>query len=104
MRKGVVVGAIVVALVLGAGIALAAEGAKVQAASGTVVAVTEGSKTIVVESRLEGNPWIIGGVATDETKFAGKAKSFKDVKQGDQVTIQWAVGENGAVLQSVTVR
>lgn len=105
MRKMVVsAGAIVLALALAGGAALAAEEAKVQAASGTVVAVTEESKTIVVESTLDGKPWIIGAEATDQTTFGGKAKEFKDVKPGDKVTIRWVREENRLAVRSVTVR
>jgi len=97
-------GMMLLALALAGGTALAAEEAKVQAASGTVVDVVEGSQTIVVESTLDGKPWTIGARATDQTKFGGKAKNLRDVKAGDRVTIQFAVGETGAVLRSLTAR
>lgn len=98
------VGVVVAVLVLQGGAALAAEEAKVQAASGTVVAVTEGAKTIVIQSTLDGKPWIIGAEVADDTKFEGKAKGLKDVKPGDRVTMQWVRQEHGDVARSVTVR
>lgn len=101
MRNGLGVVAIVA---LSAGVAWGAEDGKVQAASGKVVAVTGGSKTIVVESKLKGQPWIIGAEVTDQTKFEGKATGLKDVKAGDQVTLRWVREEKGDVARSVNVR
>ncbi len=91
-------------LALQAAAGLAAGEGKVQAASGTVVAVTEGSKTIVIQSTLEGKPWIVGAEVADDTKFAGKAKELKDLKPGDTVTMQWVRQEHGALARSITVR
>lgn len=104
MRNRWIVSGIMGMLVLGAGGAWSAEGERVQTASGTVVAVTPASRTIVVESKLDGKPWTVGAQATDKTKFTGKAKALTDVKAGDKVTIQFAVGESGAVLRSLTAR
>ncbi len=98
------VGLIVAALALQGAAAAAAEEGRVQAASGTVVAVTEGSRTIVIESKLDGKPWIVGAEVTDNTKFGGKAKGLKDIKPGDTVTMQWVRQEHGDVARSVTVR
>ena len=84
--------------------ALAAKEGVVQAATGTVVAVTEASKTIVIESKLGGKPWIVGAEVAGDTKFEGKAKGLKDVKPGDTVTSQFVVGEQGALARSVAVR
>lgn len=84
--------------------ALAAQEGVVQAATGTVVAVTEASKTLVIESSLGGKPWIVGAEVADNTKFEGKAKGLKDLKAGDKVTIRFVVGEHGAVARSVTTR
>ena len=84
--------------------ALGAEEARVQAASGTVVAVTPASKTIVVEATLGGQPWIIGAEVTDQTKFEGKAKRLGDVKPRDKVTLRWVREEHRLAVRSVTVR
>jgi ribosomal protein S17 len=100
--QGIVVALAVMALAAGA--ALGAEDGKVQAAAGMVVAVTEGTRTIVVESRLAGQPWIIGAEVTDQTKFGGKAGALKDVKAGDQVTIRWIREENRLAAQSILLQ
>lgn len=103
-QKLLIAGVVVAALALQGAVALAAEGGRVQTASGTVVAVTEGSKTIVIQSTLGGQPWIIGAEVTDDPTFAGKAKALRDVKSGDQVTMQWVRQEQGDVARSITVR
>ncbi len=95
---------VAVALALNSAAALAAADGRVQAASGTVVAITEGSRTIVIQSTLEGKPWIVGAEVTDDTKFAGKAKELKDLKPGDMVTMQWVRQEHGDLARSITVR
>jgi len=92
------------AMALAVGVAFGAEDGKGQAAAGKVVAVTDASRTIVVESTLGGQPWIIGAEVTDQTKFGGKAAGLKDVKAGDQVTIQWVREEHRLAAQSITVR
>jgi hypothetical protein len=96
--------AVVTILALQGAAALAAEEARVHAASGTVVAVMEASKTIVIESKLDGKPWIIGAEVADDTKFAGKAKGLKDLKPGDRVTMQWVRREQGDVARSIALR
>ena len=103
-RQVVGVGALVAVLALQGAAALAAGEGKVQGASGTVVAVTEGSKTIVMQSTLEGKSWIVGAEVTDSTKFAGKAKALKDIKPGDKVTMQWIRQEHGDVARSISAR
>lgn len=102
--KLLIAGVVAAALALPGAGALAAEGGRVQTASGTVVAVTEGSKTIVIQSTLGGQPWIIGTEVTDDTTFAGRAKGLRDVKPGDSVTLRWVRQEQGGVARSITVR
>lgn len=104
MRGALSVGMAILALLFAAGYSWGAGERGVQAASGTVTAVTEGSKTIVVESQLDGKAWIIGAEATDQTKFGGKAKTLADVKPRDKMMIRWVREENRLVVQSVTVR
>lgn len=104
MWKLVGIAAIVAAMACPAGMALSAGEKGVQAASGTVVAVTEASKTIVVESTLGGKPWIIGVEVTDQTRFGGKAKGLQDVRAGARVTIQWVREENRLTARSVALR
>ena len=60
---------------LAVGRSFGAEEGKAQAAAGKVVGVTEGSRTIVVESKLSGQPWIIGAQVTDQTQFGVKSLS-----------------------------
>jgi len=98
------IAAIVAAMALPAGMALSAGEEGVQVASGTAVAVTEASKTIVVESTLGGKPWIIGAEVTDRTRFGGKARGLQDVRAGARVTIQWVREENRLAVRSVTLR
>ena len=104
MRRVLGVVAIMVAISIPTGMVLGAGGERVQVASGTVVAVTEASKTIVVESALGGKPWIIGIEMTDQTQFGGRAKGFRDVKAGGKVTIQWVREEDRLTARSVTLR
>lgn len=103
MSKLLGVGLVVVGVAVWCGAALAAEEEAVRAAHGTVLAVTPASKTIVVESSLSGQPWIIGVEVTDQTRFEGKAKDLADVKAGDKVTIQWIREGDRWVGRSITV-
>ena len=80
MRSGTI--GMVVALALAGGAAWGTEVDGVQAATGTVVAVTPAAKTIVVESTLGREPWIIGAEVTDQTRFEGKARGLDDVAPG----------------------
>jgi hypothetical protein len=75
-----------------------------QAASGIVVAVTPASKTIVMESTLGGQPWIIGAEATDQTRFEGNAKGLEDLQPGSRVMMKWLREQDRLVARSVTVR
>jgi len=105
MKLRILTGGVIAAgLALQAAAGLAAGESKLQAASGTVVAVTEGSKTIVIQSTLEGKPWIVGAEVADDTEFEGKAKELKDLKPGDTVTMRWVRQEHGALARSITVR
>ncbi len=104
MWKLVGLATIVAAMALLAEMDLSAAEERVQVASGTVVAVTEASKTIVVESMLGGKPWIIGAEVTGQTRFGGKAKGLQDVRAGARVTIEWVRGENRLTIRSVTLR
>ena len=58
----------------------------------------------MVESKLGGQPWIIGAEVTDETEFGGRPKGLAEVKAGGQVTLQWVRHEKGGVARSVTLR
>src|SRR5574341_1792242 len=100
MRDAMRAGAITLALLLTLAVGTAwgtTEVGHTQAASGMVVAVTPGSKTIVVESTLGGQPWIIGAEATEQTRFEGKAKGLEDVQPGSRVTIKWLREEHRLV-------
>ena len=124
MQRAVAVGVLVGAIMWGGGAAWSAS--PEQAASGQVVAVTvdqktllveeqvgavviaaelmERTSTIVIESKLKGQSWIIGAVVTNKTAFGGKAKSLGDVKPGDQVTLRWVRHPHGDVARSLTVK
>ncbi len=92
------------AMVVPAGMALSAAEERVQATSETGLAVTEGSKTIVVQSTLGGKPWIIGTGVTDQTTLRAQAKGLQDVKPGETVTIRRVREENGLTARSVWLR
>ncbi len=124
MRWAVAVGVLAGAIVWGGGVAWSAS--PEQAASGQVVAVTveqktllveeqvgaaiiaaevmERTSTIVIESKLKGQPWTIGAAVTNKTTFGGKAKGLADVKPGDQVTLRWVRHPHGDVARSITVK
>lgn len=104
MRKLLAAALILGVPALGPRTATGAEEGTVKSASGTVVAATEASKTLVVRSTLGGKPWIIGAEVTDRTRFAGRAKSLADIKTGDVVRIEWVREENRLVVRSVKVR
>lgn len=106
MRRTLVFGvvAFIAALALLGKPALAARVGSVQSASGTVVAVTEGSRTLVVQSTLDGQPWIVGAKVGDDTQFTGKAKGLVELKPGDRVTVQFVVQDDGAQAQKIVVR
>ncbi len=104
MGKTWIVGLIAALLMLQGAAALAANEGRVEGTSGTVVAVTEGTKTVVIQSTLKGKPWIVGAVVTDSTKFGGKAKALKDIKAGDKVTMQWVRQAEGDIARSITLR
>jgi len=96
--------ALIAALALLGAPALAARVGSVQSASGTVAAVTEGSRTLVVQSTLDGQPWIVGAKVGDDTQFTGKAKGLAELKPGDRVTMQFVVQDDGALAQKIVVR
>jgi len=102
-RKSLIALGVIAALMLH-GLPLAAKEGSVQAASGTVVAVTEGAKTVVIESTLDGKPWIVGARVADDTKFEGRAKGLTDLKPGDRVKVQWVVQADGALARKITAR
>lgn len=104
MRKFLGFAAIAAPMQVLAGMALSAGEGRVHATSGRVLAIAEGSKTIVAQSRLGGKPWIIGTEVTDQTRFGAQAKTLQDVKPGDTGTIRWVREESGLTARSVTLR
>lgn len=126
MKRALGVGMMVGVMMLVAGSAWGAQQERVQGASGQLVAVTvdqktllveeqvgtaiiaaemmERTSTIVIDSKLKGQPWTIGAVVTNKTKFGGKAKSLADLKPGDKVTLRWVRHPHGDVARSITVR
>ncbi|MBI4537440.1 MAG: hypothetical protein HY712_05735 [candidate division NC10 bacterium] len=83
----------------GRGVAKAGE----RAATGIVTAVTPASRTLVVESRLGGKPWILGVVVPRDLAIGagGKTKKLEDLKAGDRVRIRWIRKDNELVAESV---
>ena len=84
--------------------ALGAREDRVQEASGTVVAITPGSRTIVIQSTLDGQPWTVGAEVPDDTRFDGRAKDLADLHEGDRVTMRWITEENGSVARAIIAR
>ena len=86
---------------VGKGEAKAAE----RAATGTVLAVTPESRTLVVESRLGGQPWILGVEVPERLAVTaeGKTRKLEDLKAGDRVRLRWNREENRLVAESIAV-
>ena len=109
-KKAVVVVGIILFAVTGA--AVAAQGVAkgeakpaAQIATGTVTAVTPESRTLVVEARLSGQPWILGVEVPEGLNItaAGKTKKLEDLKAGERVRLSWIRGENRLVAEAVSV-
>ncbi len=91
--------------------ATAAESAKGEAkdagrvATGTVAAVTAATRTLVVESTLGGQPWILGVVVPDglAVTIGGKAKQLEDLKAGERVRLRWIREQDRLVAESIEV-
>lgn len=76
-----------------------------RAATGTVLAVTPASRTLVVESRLGGQPWILGVEVPEGLAITvgGKTKKLDDLKAGDRVRLRWIREENRLAAESIAV-
>lgn len=76
-----------------------------RAATGTVLAVTPASRTLVVESRLGGQPWLLGVEVPDRLAVTaeGKTRKLEDLKAGDRVRLRWIREENRLVAESIAV-
>ena len=86
---------------VGTGGAKAAE----RAAAGTVTAVTPASRTVVVESRLGGQPWILGVEVPEglAITIGGKTRKLEDLKAGDRIRLRWIREENRLVAESIAL-
>ena len=76
-----------------------------RAATGTVTALTPASRTVVVESRLGGQPWILGVEVPEGLAITvgGKTKKLDDLKAGERVRLRWIREENRLVAESISV-
>lgn len=76
-----------------------------RAATGTVLAVTPASRTLVVESRLGGQPWILGVEVPEGLAITvgGKTKKLDDLKAGERVRLRWIREENRLAAESIAV-
>ena len=107
--SGVVV--VVAILLAAAGMAMAAQdGPKgerkaARAATGTVIAVTPESRTVVVESTLGGKSWILGVEVPEGASVvtAKGGKKLEEIKTGDRVRLRWIREENRLVADSISV-
>lgn len=89
----------------GGAVAQAAETGGLYAATGTVVAVTPESNTLVIQSTLKDDTtWIVGALVTDQTTFAGRAKALQDVRPGDRVNLEWVREEGGDIARSILLK
>lgn len=104
----IVAAAASVLLVVSPGVAAQAEGggeAKEggRVATGTVTAVTPGSRTLVVESRLGDKPWTLGvEVPKGLAVTAGeKTKKLEDLRTGERVRLRWNREKDRLVAESI---
>lgn len=79
------------------------EGGRV--ATGSVTAVTPATRTLVVESRLGGQPWILGvevpgGLAIT---VGGKTKKLEDLRTGERVRLRWIRAKDRLVAESIAI-
>ncbi len=75
--------------------------------SGTVIAVTESSRTIVVEIPRGGDEKLTVGaeLASDAVLRAGeKAIGLSDIHTGDRVRLEWSCGEQGCTAHKIVVQ
>ncbi len=81
----------------------AKEGGRV--ATGTVMAVTPATRTLVVESRLRGEPWILGVEVPEglAVTVGGKTKRLEDLKPGERVRLRWNRERDRLVAESIEV-
>ncbi len=77
----------------------------VRATTGTVMAVTAESRTVVVEATLAGKPWILGvEVPKGATITTGRgARKLEDLKAGERVRLRWVREENRLVAETISV-
>lgn len=73
--------------------------------TGTVAAVTEPSRTIVVEIPKGTEALTVGAeLAPDAVLEAqGKAIDLSDIKAGDWVRIEWSRGEHGSIAHKIVI-
>lgn len=76
-----------------------------RAATGTVTALTPASRTVVVESRLGGQPWILGVEVPEglAITIGGKTRKLEDLKAGDRIRLRWIREENRLVAESIAL-
>jgi hypothetical protein len=76
-----------------------------RAATGTVIAVTPESRTVVVEATLAGKPWILGVEVPENVAIAaaGKTRKLEDLKTGERVRLRWIREENRLVAESIAI-
>lgn len=79
--------------------------AAARVATGTVMAVTPASRTLIVESKLRDQPWTLGIQVPERAAITvgGKPDQLKDLKAGDRVRVRWIRTADGLVAESVAV-
>ncbi len=73
---------------------------------GTVTAVTPASRTIVIESRLAGKPWVLGEEVPKALAITvgSKTQKLEDLKSGERVSLRWVREKDRLVAESIEVR
>ena len=107
-REKLIVAAAIVILVVSPAIAAQEEGkGEVKeggwVATGSVIAVTPATRTLVVESQLDDHPWILGLEVPESLAITvgGKTKKLEDLRTGERVRLRWIREQDRLVAESI---
>jgi hypothetical protein len=72
-------------------------------ATGSVIAVTPATRTLVVESQLDDHPWILGLEVPESLAITvgGKTKKLEDLRTGERVRLRWIREQDRLVAESI---
>ncbi len=73
--------------------------------TGSVLAVTPATRTLVVESQLADHPWILGLEVPESLAITvgGKTKKLEDLRTGERVRLRWIREKDRLVAESIEV-